>query len=631
VPVSVSVIVPNYNYGRYLDERLRSILTQTFSDLEVIVVDDASTDDSRAVIERHRHDRRVRVQAFDTNSGTTYQRWNDGAALASGEYVWFAGADDSSEPEFLESLVAILESRPRVGMAYTRSTLIDGQGVASKVTPSHPRWNRNFVSTSEEEVPFWLDQRTIPTASAVLMRRALFADCGGFDTGLRLAADHLLWLQLLRRGDVGYEARPLTRFRVHDGTVRARVGGDSVVEERYRVFGYLLREFDVSAQAREALRNRLARNWADCLLSGPRVGWSRHRDIMRAAAGVDRFAARRMLRIAAEQRLGVRIRSPYAIAKYGWRLRREMVERLRGARVQRQYSRHYRLARQAYAADRPPAATRPAVHGFGVVTIRPGHPAPPFEIPAQHAAAAARLARAADKALSDSARCRFVPKLRLAPVAPRTSDVAEIASRDVIAIQVRDPLGLDGLRDVSDPLLDALEQRVYGSYLIVDKVYVYRSPICERIPSASWLWHYDNHPREVLKVMIYLTEVTPGSAPFEYLHDPASNRPVMGAPLAPLHVSSRVPQAVVDRHVANGAAPTPVTGPQGTVIVFDDNVIHRGTLARTSHRDVLVLQVRPALTRAEPRIDPRWTGSFLNQDVNADPFDSVPHPKAGVS
>src|SRR5262249_50667444 len=111
----VSIVLPNYNYARYLDARITSLLGQTFSDFELIITDDASTDRSREVIEKYRSDSRLRTVYFDKNSGHIYKRWNDGAALATGQYVLFAGADDICNPTFLERLVQVLEQRPNVG------------------------------------------------------------------------------------------------------------------------------------------------------------------------------------------------------------------------------------------------------------------------------------------------------------------------------------------------------------------------------------------------------------------------------------------------------------------------------------------------------------------------------------
>ena len=123
------------------------------------------------------------------------------------------------------------------------------------------------------------------------------------------------------------------------------------------------------------------------------------------------------------------------------------------------------------------------------------------------------------------------------------------------------------------------------------------------------------------------TDVTEGTAPFEYLRDTRTSKPVLGTPIAPLHVRSRVDDSRIAGWLRNGCQSQAVIGRAGTMIVFDDNVIHRGTLARGRHRDVLVFQVRPATFRAEPHLDRRWTGSFQHVDVNGDPYDITPHVK----
>jgi len=199
------------------------------------------------------------------------------------------------------------------------------------------------------------------------------------------------------------------------------------------------------------------------------------------------------------------------------------------------------------------------------------------------------------------------------------ADVAEVVRGDVITIQLPDPFAIDGLHQLCEPLLEQLEQRVYRSYTIADKVYVDRSPITRQLPSASWLWHFDNHPREMLKVMVCLTDVTSGTAPFDYLRDRGSGAPLYGSPLAPLHGLARVPIDEIDRRLADRWVRHEVTGPRGTIVVFDDNVVHRATLARTGHRDVVVFQVRPVTFRAVPHIDARWTGSFGHAAIGRDP------------
>ena len=113
----VSIVLPNYNYAKYLDERIQSLLNQTYKDFELIILDDASQDNSIEVIEKYRNDPRVKTKYFSENSGLPYQRWNDGADMAQGEYLLIAGADDSCHPTLLEKLVEKLDNYPHVGLS----------------------------------------------------------------------------------------------------------------------------------------------------------------------------------------------------------------------------------------------------------------------------------------------------------------------------------------------------------------------------------------------------------------------------------------------------------------------------------------------------------------------------------
>ena len=124
-------------------------------------------------------------------------------------------------------------------------------------------------------------------------------------------------------------------------------------------------------------------------------------------------------------------------------------------------------------------------------------------------------------------------------------------------------------------------------------------------------------------------DVTEDTAPFDYLRDRATGRPQLGSPIAPLHGDSRVSAEAIERRRASGADRQTVTGPKGTVIVFDDNVIHRGTLARRAHRDVVVFQIRPSLLKVEPRLDPRWCGTFAHRSFNPDPHRVAPELRSG--
>src|ERR1700740_1180691 len=115
---TVSVVVPNYNHGRFLRQRIDSILGQTFQDFELILVDGCSTDNSRPILSSYAGDPRVRIELNSANSGSPFKQWNKGVRLARGEYVWIAESDDYAEASFLERLIAVLDSDPMVLLAY---------------------------------------------------------------------------------------------------------------------------------------------------------------------------------------------------------------------------------------------------------------------------------------------------------------------------------------------------------------------------------------------------------------------------------------------------------------------------------------------------------------------------------
>lgn len=125
----VSVVVPNYNYARYLDARLSSILNQTFQDFELILLDDASTDNSLEVLDRYKDDPHVsHFVVNEQNTGSPFKQWMKGILLAKGEWVWIAEADDLCEPTFLETCVKEVQKYPNVSVCMTAFRYIDEKG-----------------------------------------------------------------------------------------------------------------------------------------------------------------------------------------------------------------------------------------------------------------------------------------------------------------------------------------------------------------------------------------------------------------------------------------------------------------------------------------------------------------------
>jgi len=293
----VSIVLPNYNYARYLDERIQSLLNQTYTDFELIILDDASTDNSIEVIEKCTADPRVKTKFYTENSGLPYKRWNDGADLAQGEYLLIAGADDSCHPTLLEKLVEKLESHPSVGLAFSQSWGIDGEGNRTHSWKQHTdaldinRWEINFVDKGTNELEYLVIRNTIPNASAVLMRRKVFVDAGKFDVCLRLTSDWMLWAKMLITSDISFVAEPLNYFRTHSNTVRSNSERTGLhIEESYQVQHYIIRELQLQLQQAsiEQALEEMAENWVRTLMEGHgNISKDQNRKIYKIASSID--------------------------------------------------------------------------------------------------------------------------------------------------------------------------------------------------------------------------------------------------------------------------------------------------------------------------------------------------------
>ena len=251
--VDVSVIVPNYNYAGYLPERFRSILDQSVRPREVIFIDDASEDDSvevaRSIFELS--DIPYRVEINETNVGP-YANWKKGLALAKGAFVWIAEADDSCEPEFLETVMAPAEAAEEVVISYTQSRKIDSAG--NTVSPdslahtdeiSASKWKSSHVELGVREVVDALVYRnTIPNVSACVMKRPAAVEACSVLDSYRYCGDWAFYARMLRKGWIAYNHRSLNAFRRHEKSqTRRTFQSEDFIVEVARVRETICREF----------------------------------------------------------------------------------------------------------------------------------------------------------------------------------------------------------------------------------------------------------------------------------------------------------------------------------------------------------------------------------------------------
>ena len=224
-PLKVSIVVPNYNHGRFLRQRIDSILAQTLQDFELILLDDCSSDDSRQILSQYASDPRVKIEFNEVNSGTPFKQWNKGVGMARAECVWIAESDDYADPTFLEKLFALLDANPNAAFAYCRSWRVSGADVRGYADPwlgeqGQDRLARDH-SLGVECYKDFLRCNIVWNASAVLFKKSLYMLVGGADESFFLCGDWKLWASMGMIGGLAYLSAPLNYFRFHPDTVRS--------------------------------------------------------------------------------------------------------------------------------------------------------------------------------------------------------------------------------------------------------------------------------------------------------------------------------------------------------------------------------------------------------------------------
>ena len=264
----VSVVVPNYNYRRYLQERLDSVAAQTYPIYELIVLDDASDDGSKEWLEneaRHRFPE-VRLVFNQQNSGRVSSQWLKGAQLASGDILWIAEADDLCEPDFVRTVVKSFDD-PETVLSYCQSKQILADGsIASNdylnylADLSPGRWRTDHVAEGMEEITSYLAvKNTIPNVSGVLLRREPFVRvmANWFEqiSKLRIAGDWLTYVLFLEQsGQVAFHADALNSHRRHPDGVVISSRGPTELREILAIQRFIADRYQVAASTREMAR-----------------------------------------------------------------------------------------------------------------------------------------------------------------------------------------------------------------------------------------------------------------------------------------------------------------------------------------------------------------------------------------
>lgn len=245
----VSIIVPNYNYSRYLDERMESILNQTYQNYEVIILDDKSTDNSLDVIGKYsNHPKVSKVIINDTNSGSPFIQWRKGIFEASGEIVWIAESDDDCLPTFLERLVKKYVETGSI-LVFCRSQLINENG--DKLRDNH-QMNSVFADLCMDGRAFISDylglSNEIQNASSAIFCRKTALDIDDSFTSFKGAGDWMFWIKMSLKGKISFVCEELNKYRLHNNTTSSVVKSGVEFREMKSIYCWLLSQGLLTAE-----------------------------------------------------------------------------------------------------------------------------------------------------------------------------------------------------------------------------------------------------------------------------------------------------------------------------------------------------------------------------------------------
>jgi glycosyltransferase involved in cell wall biosynthesis len=269
----VSVIVPNFNHAKYLPERLESIYKQTYTNIEVILLDDGSSDQSVTILNEYalRYPEKTLISFNAHNSGGVFNQWKKGLELATGELVWIAESDDYCSLNLLEELVRCFQNTA-VMLAFSRTDFMRGTPPIKIWTSEEYLsdlglgiWDQPFIKSAQALVKSgWVVKNMVPNASA-----AVFKHPGEMDLlqdqqwlNLRICGDWVFYLSIIRGGLVAYSPNASNYYRQHALNTSVNAQKEALYYQEHEIVAlYLAKLYPLDSSDFERQEKHLYVHW----------------------------------------------------------------------------------------------------------------------------------------------------------------------------------------------------------------------------------------------------------------------------------------------------------------------------------------------------------------------------------
>ena len=249
----VSVIIPNYNHSLYLSERIDSVLNQKYDNIEIIILDDKSTDNSIDVINLYKNNPKVSsICVNEFNSGSTFRQWEKGISLSKGDYIWIAESDDKADDKLLSTIMNEIINHPSCVIGFCNSSIIDSNGnLLNKDINRHDLFRDKYRYTIHEGVDFlrckMLYENRIYNASSVVFKKECWYKIDKSYINYKLCGDWFFWLNILMQGDIVWVHKNYNMFRTHLDKVTPKAFKNGInFKERKFIYAYIKQNIQLS-------------------------------------------------------------------------------------------------------------------------------------------------------------------------------------------------------------------------------------------------------------------------------------------------------------------------------------------------------------------------------------------------
>lgn len=267
--IKISVIVPNYNYAKFMYQRIYSILRQNYKLYELIILDDCSKDNSKEVIDDICNKLKdyidIKSVYNTTNSGSAFKQWKKGMKLAKGDYVWIAEADDYCDAKLLRTLVKPIKKNKNIMISYSDTAFIDtfGNIIIKSIKPEidiqkSGHWDKSYVNNGLDEIKNYSYLNcTIANVSSAIIKNGDYEEYLKMSGEFKQAGDWLFYVNLISNGDIAYSNKILNYYRVHGNNVSSTMNHQKHIDEINKIHKYYVDKFDLTDKEIKMMKERI--------------------------------------------------------------------------------------------------------------------------------------------------------------------------------------------------------------------------------------------------------------------------------------------------------------------------------------------------------------------------------------